>query len=170
MHVRNVLHAARWKCRTQKWCKKSPSGHHRTTLSGYFATKARINNLKKNFLSSNIWVYLPHMSLQYSELRPTNGWDLLASLGAPLQMSTGFASWHVTARHFSSGRQPNFAALNIERHLYSAGQPSRWLLAHILVYVYTSKWLSYNSKIYCDRFIITFFQSLSYEVLKIGPQ
>ena len=33
----------------------------------------------------------------------------------------------------------NFAALNKERHLYSAGRPSRWALAHILVnsaYVY----------------------------------
>jgi len=41
MHVWNVLHAARWKYRTQKWCKKSPSAHHRTTLSGYvFAIKA----------------------------------------------------------------------------------------------------------------------------------
>jgi len=34
---------------------KSPSGHHRTTLSGYiFATKAHIDNQKKNLLSSNI--------------------------------------------------------------------------------------------------------------------
>ena len=32
-----------------------------------------------------------------------------------------------------SGRQPNFAALNRRRHLYSAGRPSRWALAHILV-------------------------------------
>jgi len=38
-----------------------------------------------------------------------------------------------TARHSSSGRQPNFAALNRGRHLYSAGRPSRWALAHILV-------------------------------------
>jgi len=37
-----VLCVARWKCRTQN----SPSGHHRTTLSGYiFATKACIDNL-----------------------------------------------------------------------------------------------------------------------------
>ena len=27
--------------------------------------------------------------------------------------------------------QPNFAALNRGRHLYSAGRPSRWALAHI---------------------------------------
>ena len=31
----------------------------------------------------------------------------------------------------SSGRQPNFAALNRGRHLYSAGRPSRWALTHI---------------------------------------
>ena len=37
----------------------------------------------------------------------------------------------VTARHSSSECQPNFAALNIGRHLYSAGRPSRWALAHI---------------------------------------
>jgi len=43
-----VLQAARWKYRTQKWCKKSLSGHHRTTLSGYiFATKACIDNREK---------------------------------------------------------------------------------------------------------------------------
>jgi len=34
----------------KKIAKNSPSGHHRTTLSGYiFATKARIVNRKKNF-------------------------------------------------------------------------------------------------------------------------
>ena len=33
---------------------KSPSGHHRTTLSRYiFATKARIDNREKRLLSSN---------------------------------------------------------------------------------------------------------------------
>jgi len=34
-----------------------------------------------------------------------------------------------------SGRQPNFAALNRGRHLYSAGRPSRWALAHIVVLI-----------------------------------
>jgi len=33
----------------------------------------------------------------------------------------------------TSGRQRNFAPLNRGRHLYSAGRPSRWALAHILV-------------------------------------
>jgi len=45
--------------------KKSPSGHHRTTLSGYiFPTKARVDDLKKNVKQQ----YLPHMSIQYGEL------------------------------------------------------------------------------------------------------
>ena len=39
----------------------------------------------------------------------------------------------VTARQSSSGREPNFAAFSTGRHLYSAGRPSRWALAHILV-------------------------------------
>jgi len=39
----------------------------------------------------------------------------------------------VTALHWSSGRQPNFSALSRGRHLYLAGWPSRWALAHILV-------------------------------------
>jgi len=36
----------------------------------------------------------------------------------------------------SSGRQPYFAALNTGRHICSAGRPSRWALAHILVFLY----------------------------------
>jgi len=39
----------------------------------------------------------------------------------------------ITARQSSSGREPNFAALNTGRHLCSAGRPSRWALVHVLV-------------------------------------
>ena len=48
-----MLHAARWKCRTQKIAKNAPSGHHRTTvLDDIFATEAYIDNRKK-VLNSN---------------------------------------------------------------------------------------------------------------------
>jgi len=43
------------------------------------------------------------------------------------------AALHFFALYSSGVRQPNFAALNRERDLYSAGRPSRWALAHILV-------------------------------------
>jgi len=42
------------------------------------------------------------------------------------------------ARQSSSGRQPNFAALNRARLLCSAGRPSRWALAHISSSFYLS--------------------------------
>ena len=71
------------------------------------------------------------MSSQYGELRLTNGWDLLASLGHPCKFQRVSRLGSVTARHSSIGRQPNFAALNRGRHQYSAGRPSRWVLAHI---------------------------------------
>ena len=61
----------------------------------------------------------------------------------------------VTAWHSSSGRQPNFAALNRARHLYSAGRPSGWALAHIssiiIYYVYrtqSTKYKKYTHKTY----------------------
>ena len=53
-----------------KIAKISPSGHHRTTLSGYiFANTARIDNRKKLVKHQ----CLPHMSSQYGELLPTSG-------------------------------------------------------------------------------------------------
>ena len=50
--------------------KKSLSGHHRTTLSGYiFATEARVDNRKKSVKQQ----YLPQLFPEYGELRPTSG-------------------------------------------------------------------------------------------------
>ena len=93
MQVWNVLHAARWKCRTQKIAKNSPSAHHRTTLSGYiFATKTWIDNRKKNLLNSNVSPTCPHNTVSFSLLAaeiccrvwgtPThfNGFHILAAL------------------------------------------------------------------------------------------
>ena len=108
----------------------SPSGHHPTTLSGYiFATKAYIDNRNKVVKQQ----YLFYMSSQYGELRPTSGWDRFASLGHASKFQRVSRLGSVTARHCSSERQPNFAALNRGRHLYSAGRPSRLAFAHILV-------------------------------------
>jgi len=49
--------------------KKSPSGHHRTTLSGYiFTTKAHIDNQEKSLLSSNISSRCPHNMVTFGPL------------------------------------------------------------------------------------------------------
>ena len=57
------------KYRTQKNRQKSPSGHHRTNLTGYiFAIKAHIDNQKKNLLSSNISSTCPHNMVNFGPL------------------------------------------------------------------------------------------------------
>jgi len=54
--------------------------------------------------------------------------------GTPANLNGVSRLGSVIARHStSSGRQPNFVALNKGRHQYSAGRPSRWALAHSLV-------------------------------------
>jgi len=73
------------------------------------------------------------MSPQYGELQPTNGWDRFRSLGHPCKFQQVSRLGSVPARHSSSGRQPNFAALNRGRRLYMIGRPARWALAHILL-------------------------------------
>jgi len=77
IQVRNVLHAARWKYRTQK---KSQSAHHHTNLLNYnFGIKACIDNRKKQLVKEQ---YLLHTSWQYGELRPLmaeNGWRVRSS-------------------------------------------------------------------------------------------
>ena len=77
MQVWNLLHAARWKHRMQKSRQKSPSGHHRTTLSDYiFATKTRIDNRKKNLLSSNMFITYPNNMVNFGLLATEIGWPV----------------------------------------------------------------------------------------------
>jgi len=105
---------------------KSPSGHHRTTMSGYiFTNKAHIDNRKSSSMSSRC----PHNMINHGALAAEIGpvfW------GTPANFN-GFRvlDGSVTARHCSSGRQPNFAAFNRGRHLYSAGRPSPRAMAQI---------------------------------------
>ena len=111
-----MLHAARCKCRTQK-CR-----HLGTIPQLCRAISSQLRHVstigKKSFKQQCIL----YMSPQYGELRPTSGWDLLASLRHPCKFQRVSRPSSVTARHCSSERQPNFVALNRGRHLYSAGR------------------------------------------------
>jgi len=56
-------------------CKKSPPGHHHTTLSGYiFATKTCIDNRKKKLLNSNISTTCPDNMVILGPLVAEIGW------------------------------------------------------------------------------------------------
>jgi len=54
---------------------KSPSEHHRTTLSGYFvATKVCIDNRKKNLLISNTSSRCSYNMVNFGQLTPEIDW------------------------------------------------------------------------------------------------
>ena len=85
------------------------------------------------YCSTFHWIANNHGSSCPDNMVTSAHWRLrsVPEFGVPLQISTGFASWQRYCTPSSSGRQPNFVALNRRRHLCSAGRPSRWALAHI---------------------------------------
>ena len=135
--------SANLQCRSETCCtrlakntgrKKSPKIRHLDTITQLCpAMSSQLRNVSRMGKKLVKQQKLPHMSSQYGELRPTNGLDLLSSLGHPSKFQRVSRLGSVTARHSSSGRQSNVAALNRGHHLYSAGRPSRWASAHILV-------------------------------------
>jgi len=114
--------------------KKSPKIRHLDTIAhlcrAIYLQLRHVSTIGEKIVKQQ---YLPHMFSQYGELRPTNGWDPFGRLRHPSKFQLVSRLGSVTARHSSSGHQPNFAALNRGHHRYSTGRPSRWALAHILV-------------------------------------
>ena len=89
------------------YAKKSPSVHHRTTLSGYiFATKAGIDNRKKNLLNSNISSTCPHNMVNVGPLTRLRS---VYQFGAPLKFQRVSGLGFVTAPTSLNGGPPNFA-------------------------------------------------------------
>ena len=117
----------------KKIAKNSPSGHHCTSLSGYiFATKACIDRQSEELLNSSISSTCLHNMVNFGPLTAEIGSGVW---GHPCKFQRVSHLGSITARHSSRGRQPNFAAFNRGRHLYSAGRPSRWASARILVLI-----------------------------------
>jgi len=135
--------SANLECRSETCCarhaenagpKTSPKISHLGTIAQLFwaisSQLRHVSTIGKKHVKQQ---YLFHMSPQYGELWLTSGWDRSGSLGHPCKFQRVLHLGSVTAWHCSSGHQPNFAALNRGCHLYLAGQPSRWVLAHIQV-------------------------------------
>jgi len=146
MQVRNVLRMACLKCRTQKIAKNLPSGHHHTTLSGYiFATKARIDNQKKNLLSSRISSTCPHNMVNFGPLASEIGpvvWGTPANLNgfrflAALLHGTVVAGVSHTVRHWTEG------ATYIWQSGHHVGHWPTFLGRHIFT-AHAQKWLFMN--------------------------
>jgi len=112
--------------------KKVAKDRHLGTIAQFcwaiFSQLRHISTIGKNLLSSNTSSTCLHNMVNFGSLPAEIGpvvW------GTPCKLQRVSHLGSVTARHCSSGRQPNFVVLNRGRHLYSAGRPSRWALAHI---------------------------------------
>jgi len=121
-----VLHAARCKCKTQKSRQKVAKNRYLGTIQQlYRAISSQLRHLStigKKLLSSNISSTCPHNMVNFSPLAAET---ISLVWGTPCKFQLVSRLGSVTARHSSSGRQQNFAALNRGRHLCSAGRPSR---------------------------------------------
>jgi len=127
--------------------KNSPSGHHRTTLSGYiFAIKARIDNRKK-LLSSNISSTCPHNMVNFS--------PLVAEIG-PVVWGTpaNFNKFRVLAALLHSTPVVGVsqtAVLNRGHQVHLAVRPSRSASAHISSWFLFLALFREISVMVCDR-------------------
>ena len=114
-------------------CKNSPKNRHLGTIAqlcwAISSPLRHASTIGKNLLNSNISSISLRNMVNFGALAA----ETVSLVWGTQQISTGFAPWQRYCTASSSGRQPNFTALNRGRHLYSAGRPSRWALAHILV-------------------------------------
>jgi len=126
-----VLHAARQKCRTQKIAKNSPSGHHLTICRAISSQVRHVSTIEKILLNSNVSPTCPHNMVNFGLLAAETCWQVW---GTP----ANFNGFRVLAALLHGTRvvgvSQKFASSNRGRHLHSAERPSRWALAHILVY------------------------------------
>ena len=104
---------------------KSPSAHHRTIfVELYLRNQGTHRQSEKKLIKLR---YLPHMSSQYGELRPTSGTLVWGTPAKFNEFRVLAALLHGTLLVGVS----QTAALNRGRHLYLAERPSRWALALI---------------------------------------
>jgi len=89
--------------------------------------KACIDNRKKNLLSSNI---SPTCSYNMANVGPLAAEIISLVWGTPANFN-GFLVLAALLHGTLLVGVSQTAALNRGRHLYSAGRPSRWALAHI---------------------------------------
>jgi len=105
-------------------CKNDAKNRHLLTIAQFcraISSQLRhVSTIGKNLLSSNIALRCPYNPVNFSPLAAE-----IVSLvwGTP----ANFNGFRVLAALLHS----QTAALNRGRHLYSAGRPSRWALAHI---------------------------------------
>jgi len=110
-----------------------PSKFQRVSRLGFATVATSLSGSLPNFARCLAVSCAGTLYIHFCRLLPRDGIFPGAKLSLRPRLVFSYIA-SVTARHSSSGRQPNFAALTRGRYLYSAGRPSRWALAHILVW------------------------------------
>jgi len=109
-----------------------PSKFQRVLRLGFVTAATSLNGSQPNFARCLAVSWAGTLYIHFRGLLLRNG--ILPGAKFTLRPSLALSYiGSVTARHSSSVRQPNFAALSRGRHLYSAGRSSRWALAQLLV-------------------------------------
>ena len=109
--------SANLECRFEMWCTRlagntgrkndAKNRHLRTIAQLSLAISSQLRHVSKIGKKLVKQQYLLHVSLQCGKLRPTSGWDRFISLGDPSKFQRVSRLGSVTARHSTSGRQPN---------------------------------------------------------------
>ena len=110
-----------------------PSKFQRVSRLGFVTAATSLNGSQPNFARCLAVSWASRLFIHFRRVLPRNG--ILPGAKFTLRPPSLALSYigSVTVRHSSSGYEPNFAALSTRRHLYSAGRPSRWALANVLV-------------------------------------
>jgi len=110
-----------------------PCKFQRVSHLGFTTAATLLNGGEPNFARCLAISWAGTQYIHFRGLLPPNG--ILPGAKFPSRPSLVFSYiGSVTARHSSSGCQPNFAVLSRGCYLYSAGHPSCWASAHILVF------------------------------------
>jgi len=125
-------------------CKTSPKIRHLHTIAQLYraisSQLSHVSTIRKNLLSSNISSTCPHNMTNFGPPTAEIYWRVW---GTPANFN-GFRVFAALLHGTPVVGVSQTAAFNRQRHLYSAGRPSRWALAHILVFTYFT-----SSRVHC---------------------
>ena len=119
-----------------KW-QRSVGKFQRVLCLGFVTAPTLLNRRQPNFVRCLAVSCAGTLHVHFPGLLPPNG--ILPAAKFTLRPNLALSYYgSINARHSSTGRQPNFMAFSREHQLYSAGRPSRWASAHILVHSYVA--------------------------------
>ena len=107
--------------------KNDAKNRHLRIIAQAISSQLRhVSTIGQKIFKQQYLLHMPHNMVNFGPLAAEIDF---VSLGHPCKFQRVSRLGSITARHSSSGRQPN-CRVEHRRHLYSAGRPSRWALAH----------------------------------------